>query len=151
VKTEVTKESVVELVRELEDITGPKGATEEEVRAQKDRVIKAFPARFESIGGGGGRGGPGGLTSALAELVLYNLPDDYFAGFRAKVEAVTKADVDRVAHTYIDPKHIAILIVGDRTKVEPAMKSLPFARVINLLTPQGDPAPPKETIEREVK
>ncbi|HEY2157395.1 MAG TPA: pitrilysin family protein, partial [Isosphaeraceae bacterium] len=153
VKTEVTKEAVVELLRELDDITGPKGATEEEVRAQKDRVIKAFPARFESIGGGGGggRGGPGGLTSALAELVLYNLPDDYFASYRAKVEAVTKADVDRVARTYLDPKHIAILIVGDRAKVEPAMRSLPFARVINMLTPQGDPAPPKEAIEREVK
>ena len=54
VRTDVTKESVVELVREIEEITGPKGATEEEVRAQKDRVIKAFPARFESIGGGGG-------------------------------------------------------------------------------------------------
>ncbi len=153
VKTEVTKESVVELIRELDEITGPSGATEEEVRAQKDRVIKAFPARFESIGGGGGgpRGGPGGLTSALAELVLYNLPDDYFASYRTKVEAVTKADVDRVARTYLDPKRVAILIVGDRAKVEPAMKSLPFARVINMLTPQGDPAPPKEAIEREVR
>ena len=154
VKTEVTKESVVELIRELEEIAGPKGATEEEVRAQKDRVIKAFPARFESIGGGGGGprgGGPGGLTSALAELVLYNLPDDYFTHYRAKVEAITKADVDRVARTYLDPKHLAILIVGDRAKVGPAMQSLPYARVINVLTPQGDPVPSNDEIKREVK
>jgi zinc protease len=151
VKTEVTKESVVELIRELEDITGRNGATEEEVRAQKDRVIKAFPARFESIGGGGPRGGGGGLTSALAELVLYDLPADYFTNYRAKFESVTKADVDRVARTYLDPKRIAILIVGDRAKVEPALKSLPFAQVINLLTPQGDPAPSKEAIDRDAK
>ena len=61
VTSDKTKESVVELLREIEEITGPKGATEEEVRAQKDRTIKAFPARFESIGGGGGgpRGGGG--------------------------------------------------------------------------------------------
>jgi zinc protease len=64
---------------------------------------------------------------------------------------VSKADVDRVARTYLDPKHLAILIVGDRAKVEPAMKSLPYAKVINVLTPQGDPAPSKSMIEREVK
>ena len=64
---------------------------------------------------------------------------------------MTKADVDRAARTYLDPKRLAILIVGDRAKVEPAMKSLPYAKVINVLTPQGDPVPPKEAIEREVK
>ena len=151
VRTNVTKEAVVELIRELEEITGPKGATQEEVQAQKDRVIKSFPARFESIGGGGPRGGGGGLTSALAELVLYGLPDDYFANYRAKVEAVTKADVDRVAQAYLDPKRIAILIVGDRAKVEPALKSLPYAKVISVLTPQGDPAPSKEAIDRDAR
>ena len=31
------------------------------------------------------------------------------------------------------------------------MKSLPYAKVINVLTPQGDPAPSKSMIEREVK
>ena len=46
---------------------------------------------------------------------------------------------------------MAILIVGDRAKVEPALKSLPYAQVINLLSPQGDPLPPAETIKGEVK
>ena len=31
------------------------------------------------------------------------------------------------------------------------MKSLPYAQVINILDPEGDPAPPKEAIKREVK
>ena len=99
----------------------------------------------------GGGGAAGGLTSALAELFYYGLPDDYFARYREKVEAVTKVDVDRAARTYLDPKRLAILIVGDRAEVEPPLKSLPFARVINILTPQGDPAPSKEAVDREVK
>jgi zinc protease len=152
VKTEVTKESIIELVRELNDVRGTRGATEEEVRASKDRLIKAFPARFESIAGGGGpRGGAGGLTATLAELVLYGLPDDYFTHYRTKVEAITKADVDRVAKTYLNPDRMAILIVGDRAVVEPALKSLSYAQVINLLNPQGEPLPPATKTKVEVK
>jgi zinc protease len=154
VKTEVTKESVIELVRELNEIRGSRGATEEEVRAAKDRLIKAFPARFESIGGGGGGprgGGAGGLTATLAELVLYGLPEDYFTHYRSKVAAITRADVDRAARTYLNPDHMAILIVGDRAVVEPSLKSLPYAQVINILTPEGDPLPSPSPTRSEVK
>jgi zinc protease len=91
------------------------------------------------------------LSTALADLVLYNLADDYFANYQAKVEAVTKADVDRVAKTYVDPKEMTILIVGDRSKVEPALKSLPYAQVINVLSPEGDPLPSPAEIKGEVK
>ena len=145
VRTDVTKESVIELVRELTEIAGPDGATEEEVRAQKDRIVKLFPSRFETIAG------RGGLAAAMAELYLYDLPDDYLARYQERIEAITKADVDRVAKKYVDPKAMSILIVGDRSKVEPAMKSLPYARVINLLTPEGDPLPPTSEIKGEIK
>ena len=146
VRTDVTKESVIELVRELTEISGPTGATEDEVRSQKDGVVKNFPSRFETTAGG-----PRSLSTALTDLVLYNLADDYFANYQAKVEAVTKADVDRVAKTYLNPQQMSILIVGDRAKVEPALKSLPYAKVINLVSPEGDPLPSAETIKGEVK
>ena len=101
-------------------------------------MIKGFPARFEThrrrpSGGGGG------LAGTLAELVLYDLPADYFTTYRDKVEAVTQADVHRVARKYLDPGRMAILIVGDRAKVEPAIKDLPFAKVINILDTEGNP------------
>ena len=34
---------------------------------------------------------------------------------------------------------MTILVVGDRAKVEPALKDLPFAKVINVLDPEGNP------------
>ena len=58
------------------------------------------------------------------DLVLYHLPRDYFTTYQAKVEAVSKADVDRVAKKYLDPDRLAILVVGDRAKVEPALASV---------------------------
>jgi zinc protease len=148
VKTEDTKPALVELIKELQDITGPRAATAVEVAFAKDRLIKGFPARFESIAAGGGRrgggggGGGGGLGGTLAELVLYDLPDDYFTTYRDKVEAVTPADVQRVAKKYLDPSRMTILVVGDRSKIESEIKSLPFAKVINILDTEGRPAKP---------
>ena len=142
VQTDVTKEALVELVKELTDITGPRQATVTELEFAKDRLIKGFPARFESIAAGGGRGprgGAGGVGAVLAELFLYGLPDDYFTTYQAKVEAVTKAEVDRVATKYITPANLTILVVGDRSKVESAIKSLPFATTITILDAKGDP------------
>jgi zinc protease len=144
VKTEDTKPALVELMKELKDITGPRPATGVEVAFAKDRLIKGFPARFESIAGAGGRrggggGGGGGLGGTLAELVLYDLPNDYFTTYRDKVEAVTPADVHRVAEKYLDPSRMTILVVGDRAVIESDLKSLPFVKVINLLDKDGKP------------
>ena len=143
VKTEDTKAALSELVKELTEITGPRPATAVEVAFAKDRLIKGFPARFEAIGGGGGRrgggGGAGGLSGTLAELVLYDLPDDYFTTYRSKVEAVTPAEVERVARKYLEPGRMAILVVGDRAAIEPGLRSLPFGKVINILDTDGNP------------
>jgi zinc protease len=91
------------------------------------------------------------LTATLAELVLYGLPEDYFTHYRSKVAAITRADVDRAARTYLNPDHMVILIVGDRAVVEPSLKSLPYAQVINVLTPEGDPLPDPSPTKSEVK
>ena len=141
VKTEDTKAALSELIKELTDITGPRPATVAEVAFAKDRLIKGFPSRFESIAGGGGRrgGGGGGLGGTLAELVLYDLPNDYFTTYRDKVEAVTPADVHRVARKYLDPSRMAILVVGDRATIEKPIAELPFAKVVNLLDTEGQP------------
>jgi len=132
VKTEVTKEAVVELIKELTDITGPRPATAAELAFAKDRLIKGFPGRFETTSG---------VSGALVELVLYHLPEGYFAKYQSEIEAVTRADVDRVAREHLDPSRMVILIVGDRSKVEPSLKGLPFARVVNVLDPDGNPLP----------
>jgi len=130
VKTEDTRPALIELVKELTDITGPRPATPGELAFAKDRVVKGFPGRFETIPG---------VRAALAELVMYDLPSDYFTHYRGKVDAVTEADVHRVAAKYLDPNRMTILIVGDRAKVEPTLKDLPFAKVINILDTEGNP------------
>ena len=130
VKTEDTRPALVELVKELADIAGPRPATTEELAFAKDRAVKGFPARFETVAG---------VSATLADLVRYDLPADYFTTYRSKVEAVTADDVKRVATKYLNPAEMVVLIVGDRAKVEPTIKDLPFAKVINVLDTEGNP------------
>jgi zinc protease len=132
VQTDVTKEALVELIKELTDITGARPVSDAELEFAKEQIIRGFPARFETTSD---------VAGTLAELVLYGLPDDYFANYTARADAVTRADVNRVARKYLDPGHFTILIVGDRARVEPALKTLPYARVVNVLDLEGNPLP----------
>src|SRR5262249_4694407 len=130
VQTEVTREALVELIKELTDITGNRPVSDPELAFAKEQIIRGFPGQFETTSD---------VAGTLLELALFGLPDDYFANYTAKVAAVTRGDVNRVARQYLDPGHFTILIVGDRARVEPALKTLPAARVVNVVDPEGNP------------
>jgi zinc protease len=54
------------------------------------------------------------------------------------VNAVTKDDVVRVARKYIDPDHLAIVIVGDRKEIQRPIEALKIAPIV-LLDINGNP------------
>ena len=132
VQTDVTKEALSELMKELTDVTGPRPVTDAELEFAKDRIVRGLPARFETTAS---------VAGTLADLVLYSLPDDEFTTLPARVAAVTKDEVNRVAKQYIHPDRLTVLVVGDRSKVEGPIKALPFAKVVNVLDTEGNPLP----------
>jgi zinc protease len=93
-------------------------------------MIQGFPHRFETTFG---------VAGQLAVLIAEDLPDDEFARYQGRVEAVTKADVDRVVREYITPEKMALLAVGDRSQIEGPLKSLPFVEGIVELDVEGHP------------
>jgi zinc protease len=130
VQTAVTKESLVEIMKELTDITGRRPVTEAELSFAKQGLIQGFPNRFETTFG---------VAGQIANLVIDDLPDDEFTHYQARLEAVTNAEVDRVAREYITPSAMTILVVGDRSGVEGPLKSLPFAEGVKTLDTEGNP------------
>src|SRR5262249_57132590 len=94
VQTAKTKESLVEIFKELTDITGKRPVTDAELNFAKQRMIQGFPHRFETTFG---------VAGQLAILIADELPDDEFIRYQSRVESVTKADVERVARAYITP------------------------------------------------
>ena len=55
------------------------------------------------------------LTEAVT-LEFYGYPADFLAKYRAGIEAVTIADLERVAKKYIDPAKLAVLVVGNESQ-----------------------------------
>ena len=54
--------------------------------------------------------------------VRYGLPANYWDTYPATIEAVTAADVLRVAKKYVDPQTAQIVAVGDAAKIRKIME-----------------------------
>jgi zinc protease len=125
-----TDAALVEFMKELKGIVGEKPITDEELKTAKDSLIQGLPQRFASVSS---------INSAITSLVTQGLPDDYFQQYAKNVSAVSKEDVLRVAKQYIDLNHLAIVIVGDRSAVEAALKATNIAP-ITYIDIVGNPA-----------
>lgn len=113
VQTDKTSEALTEFFKELDAIRKPIPA--DEVEKAKNYLALALPRNFETTSS---------LSSSLAQMFIYSLPADYYETYTARVRAITPADVKRAAERYIQPDKFAVVIVGDRKVIEPAIKAL---------------------------
>jgi zinc protease len=129
VQTAVTTPSLIELFQELTDISGRRPVTASELSFAKERLIDGFPSRFETTFG---------VAAQFAALAAAELPDDEFVNYERRIEAVSRADVDRVARKYITPDKMTILVVGERSQIEESLLKLPFVPSIQQLDAVGN-------------
>ena len=127
--TAKTDSALIEFMKELKDIRGPRPPTDDELAQAKASLVQSLPEVFESVNG---------VNGGIATIYTQGLPEDYYQQFIRAVNAVTKDDVVRVAQKYIDPDHLALLIVGDREKIEAPLIATRIAPVIRLDI-NGDP------------
>ena len=113
VQTDKTADALKEFFNELNAILKPVPA--EELARAKNYVALRFPSAFETTGD---------ISRRLEDALVYNLPDDYFAKYVQNIQAVTAADVQRVAQKYIQPDHLAVVVVGDLKVIEPGIRAL---------------------------
>ena len=113
VQTDKTAEALKEFFNELTAILKPVPA--EELARAKNYVALRFPSAFETSGD---------ISRRLEDALVYKLPDDYFAKYVQNIQAVTAADVSRVAQKYIKPDHVAVVVVGDLKTIEPGIRAL---------------------------
>lgn len=102
VGTEVTAPAVREILREV-DLLRDSGAQEDEVERARDFLSGILPLEWQTTDQ---------LAERLADVAIFDLPDDYFQTYRARIAGVAKADVDRVAREYLDTAHQAIVVIG---------------------------------------
>jgi zinc protease len=118
VQTDKTAEALKEFFNELDGILQPVPA--DELDRAKNYISLRFPATFETTVD---------ISRRLEDAIVYHLPDNYFATYVMDMEAVTAADVQRVAQKYIHPNRSVIVITGDRKAIEPGIQALKLGAV----------------------
>ena len=121
VQSAITDSALIEFMNELKGIL--ETVPDEELNRAKNYLTLRYPESFQSVGQ---------IANQLAEVVNYNLPDDYFNNYAKNILAVTKEDVQRVSKKYVDPEKIAIIIVGDKKQIEDKIKGLKLGTIHNL-------------------
>lgn len=122
----------------LEEISGltTRPFTAEELKRSKDDLLNSFLFRYDTRG------------KVLAQRVLlefYGYPPDYLDTYKAGIEKVTTADLERVARKYIHPDKLAILVVGNEPEIKPGLDALDKGQIhpIDITIPMPKrPEPP---------
>jgi zinc protease len=121
VQTKVTAPALKEIIAELREISGPRPVAGDELDFNKKYMTRAFPADFETSSS---------TAARLENLVEFQLPDDYFETVLPAINAVTSDEVTAAAKKYLLVGNLAVIVVGDRTKIEAPLGELPIG--INL-------------------
>lgn len=117
VTTNVTGASLTEILHEIDSLrTVPPSA--EELRGIRNYLAGTFVLQNSSRSG---------IISVLQMVDLHGVGDDYLTEFVRRVHAVTPADVQRIARTYLTPDEMTIVVVGDRSVIADQLK--PFGTV----------------------
>ncbi|MDP6457448.1 MAG: pitrilysin family protein [Candidatus Marinimicrobia bacterium] len=128
VQTDKTKESLVELNKELRGIIGENPASKEELsKAQKSQTLR-LPGRFETMNA---------VSGAIVEMVKFGIPEDYYETYPGLVRGLDIAEISQVAKNVLYPDRLTWLVVGDREKIEAGIKELGYGEV-QIITVGGE-------------
>ena len=130
VRNEVTDSAVVEFMNELNGIRNAM-VTDAELAAAKASIVGSFARSLES---------PQTVAAFAQNIIEYNLPEDYYATYLQKVNAVTKADIMRVAKQYVRPDKAYVLVVGKASEVAAKLAAI---APVQYYTMEGEPYTPE--------
>jgi zinc protease len=115
-KTEPAAQEILAEIKRLQESL----VTDEEIVDAKTNLIRRLPAAFETVSD---------VAGSLAYLAIYDLPLDEFAKRAEGYRAVTAADVQRVATTYLKLDRLRLVIVGDADVIEKDLEKLELGKI----------------------
>jgi zinc protease len=124
-ETEVTVPAISEILKEVEHLREG-GVSQEELESASGYLAGVFPLRLQTTAG---------VAAHLAELEIYDLPDDHFDRYRERVLAVTGEEVHHAARTRLDPARLNVVVVGDAERLHGPLEALRLGAVES-----GDPS-----------
>ncbi len=120
VQTDKTRDSLVELRRELTDIGRARPVTTEEFEGARLQSVRALPGSFETTAN---------VLDALAGAAASGRPLDWTATLADRYRAMTLADVQSAAGEIVDADDVVWVVVGDRAAIEADLRGLDLAPI----------------------
>jgi zinc protease len=120
VRADVTAPAIEQFFAEMERIhTAPLTATE--LSNAKNSLVRSLRASFESNNS---------ILDQLATLWLYHLPADDFSRLPERIQSVDAAGAQRATEKYIHAANTVLVVVGDKSKFETALRALNLGPVV---------------------
>ena len=129
VQTDKTKESMVEVVKEIRDVAGNRPVTGEEFSSIMRNMTSRLPGRFETLSA---------LEAAAINQINLGLPADYWSKYAANMRSLTEPQLAGAARKFIRPDEIVWIVIGDLRKIESGVRELNFGEVVKL-NADGEP------------
>ena len=120
VQSDKTKESIQEVMKEINAYLSDNPASQEELDNSITRSTLTLPGRWETAGS---------VLGSLSQMVQYGLEDDYFDTYANKVKGLTIPQVRAAATKILQPESLVWVVVGDRQQVEAGLNELGFGKV----------------------
>jgi zinc protease len=130
VQTNKTKESLFEFDKELKDFAGARPISEAEFQAAKVRKIRGYAQQFEAYSR---------VAEEIAQLWALGLPMSELQRENDEAERATLEATRAAAKKYARPEASAVLVVGDRAKIQAGIEELKLGEVV-VLDEEGRPA-----------
>jgi zinc protease len=108
VDSQATAIAIRESIDEIAAIRGDRPVSAEELAVGVAALTRGYARNFETLDQ---------IARAIAQIALFDLPDDYYSQFVPRIEAVTPDQVTQVAVRHLDPARLTTVVVGDPDQV----------------------------------
>ncbi len=115
VQTDKTKESIQEVIKEVNIFVGEKQMTQPEFDKTKQNTVLSMSGMWETNAA---------VNGSVRDIVKYNLPDDYWQKYGGKVQALSLKDVQATAKSIVQPGNLGWFLAGDAAKTLPGLQQL---------------------------
>jgi predicted Zn-dependent peptidase len=117
----VTDTAVTMMVKVLRELRQEKPATASELEFSKRALLGRVPATLEQVDQ---------VAAIVLASVMDRLPANYLNSRAQRLGSLGLPEVQAAAAKYLDPDHLTIVVVGDRSRVEAPLRATGIPVVI---------------------
>ncbi|BAK64918.1 peptidase M16 family protein [Sphingobium sp. SYK-6] len=115
VQADKTGPAIAAMRDDIAQFVGARGVTPQEFRRVISGEIAKLPARFETTGA---------VLGQMQADALFGRPFTYVETLGQRYAALTPEELDKAAHTLIDPARLSWVVVGDKAKIKDQLDAL---------------------------